>query len=105
MSMDLRVQVIGESASRTVSLNGTCDLATAPELREALASINPPDVIDVMLDVSDVDFMDSTGLGIVLGLLRRLREGGGSMKIAGAHGAVRRLLELTELDKVIPLVP
>jgi anti-sigma B factor antagonist len=105
MNMDLRVQVIGESASRTVSLNGTCDLATAPELREALAVISPPDVTDVMLDVSDVDFMDSTGLGIVLGLLRRLREGGGTMKIAGAHGAVRRLLELTELDKVIPLVP
>jgi anti-anti-sigma factor len=70
-----------------------------------LAVINPPDVIDVLLDVSDVDFMDSTGLGIVLGLLRRLREGGGSLKIAGAHGAVRRLLELTELDKVIPMVP
>ncbi len=66
--------------------------------------IGPPDVTEVLLDVSDVDFMDSTGLGIVLGLLRRLREGSGTMKIAGAHGAVRRLLELTELDKVIPLV-
>jgi anti-sigma B factor antagonist len=102
--MDLRVNVIGESSSCTVHLDGTCDLATAPALREALASINPPEVTDVLLDVSDVDFMDSTGLGVVLGLLRRLREANGQLKIAGAHGPVRRLLVITELDKVIPLV-
>ncbi|MEX0875480.1 MAG: STAS domain-containing protein [Actinomycetota bacterium] len=103
--MDLRVNIVGESTSScTVHLNGTCDLATAPALREALAPITPPSVTEVMLDVSDVDFMDSTGLGIVLGLLRRLREGGGSLKMIGAHGSVRRLLEITELDKVIPLV-
>ena len=36
--------------------------------------------------------------------MRRLREGGGSLAIAGATGIVRRVLEITDLDKVIPLI-
>lgn len=102
--MDLSIRVDENGTSRTVKLEGSCDLATAPRLRQTLQGLVPPDVDDVVLDVSDLEFIDSTGLGVVLGAMRRLREGGGSLSIAGAHGIVRRVLEITDLDKVIPLV-
>ena len=101
--MDLSIRVDENGTTRHVRLSGSCDLATAPALRQTLHGLTPPEVHDVVLDVSELEFIDSTGLGVVLGAMRRLREGGGSLAIAGATGIVRRVLEITDLDKVIPL--
>ncbi len=102
--MDLSIRVDENGTTRTVRLGGSCDLATAPGLRQTLHGLTPPEVNDVILDVTELEFIDSTGLGVVLGAMRRLREGGGSLAIAGAAGIVRRVLEITDLDKVIPLI-
>lgn len=103
--MDLEIRVEGEGEGRTVRLSGSSDLASAPRLREALQPLRPPDVVTVVLDLSELVHLDSTGLGVLLGTLRRLREGGGDLVVRGAHGAVRRLLELVGLDRVIRLEP
>lgn len=102
--MDLTIGVDAQSKRRVVRMEGSCDLATAPRLRQTLQPFVPPEVEEVVLDVSALEFIDSTGLGVVLGAMRRLREGGGTLRIAGAHGIVRRVLEITDLDKVIPLM-
>jgi anti-sigma B factor antagonist len=102
---DLDVTVEGDGTDRTIHLEGTCDLASAPKLREILMELRPPDVLQIVVDASGLEFIDSTGLGLLLGALRRLKEGGGSLKLAGAQGAVLRVLEITDLDKVFPLFP
>jgi anti-anti-sigma factor len=101
--VDLIIRMDEDGTRRNIKLEGSCDLATAPRLRQALHGLVPPHVDEVVLDVSDLDFIDSTGLGVVLGAMRRLREGGGTLTISGAKGIVRRVLEITDLDKVIPL--
>ena len=101
--MDLTIGVEGTGTTRVIRMEGSCDLATAPRLRQTLQPFVPPEVNEVVLDVSALEFIDSTGLGVVLGAMRRLREGGGTLRIAGANGIVRRVLEITDLDKVIPL--
>lgn len=101
---DLSIRVEGEGAERVVKLEGTCDLATVPDLRQALMPLAPPDVDRLVIDVSALEFCDSTGLGTMLGALRRMREGGGEFAIKGAGGTVLRLLEITGLDRVIALV-
>jgi anti-sigma B factor antagonist len=102
---DLDITIRGDGTERTVHLEGTCDLASAPQLREKLTELRPPAVKDLIVDVSGLEFIDSTGLGLLLGAMRRLRESGGSLSIAGATGGVLRVLEITDLDKVIPLFP
>ncbi len=102
--MDLSIKITENGSARVVRLEGSCDLATAPKLRQALHSLAGADVTEVFLDVRELQFIDSTGLGVVLGAMRRLRETGGTLRIAGAQGIVRRVLEITDLDKVIPLV-
>lgn len=101
--MLLRIEVTGDGPRRVVRLRGECDIASAPALQEALQPLRGPDVTDVVVDTSDLDFLDSTGLGVLIGALKRLRETGGELRIAGASGAVLRVLEVTGLDKVIPL--
>jgi anti-sigma B factor antagonist len=102
--MDLTVRVEGEGTERTVYVEGACDLATAPELRMVLVPLAPPEVTRLVIDVTGLEFCDSTGLGTMLGSLRRMREGGGQLQIKGAQGIFLRLLEITGLDRVIPLV-
>lgn len=103
--MDLRIRVEGEGTHRVVHLTGECDLASAPQLRETLRPLAPPDVTSLVLDLAELDFLDSTGLGVLLGSLRRLREQDGELKIAGARGQPRQLLAVTGLDRILPLFP
>lgn len=101
--MDLAIKIDGTGATRTVYLEGTCDLATVPQLRQALHALGPPDVLRLVIDVGGLEFCDSTGLGTILGSLRRMREGGGELTIAGARGVVLRLLEITGIDTIVHL--
>lgn len=101
---EFTIDVGGEGTARTVKLGGECDISSAPQLREVLRPLVPPDVTQLTVDVSGLDFIDSTGLGVIVGALRRLREAGGDLTMSGAQGAVRRVLEVTRLDKAIPLV-
>ena len=101
--MELEIGVIEDGDRRIVKLEGSCDLATAPSLRQTLHALTGPGVTDVILEVSELEFIDSTGLGVVRGAMRRLREAGATLRIAGAQSIVRRVLEITDLDKVIPL--
>ncbi len=100
---DLKIKIVGDATSRTVHLEGTCDLATVPALREALMPLAPPEVETLTIDVSQLEFCDSTGLGTMLGALRRMREGDGAFAIAGAQGTVLRLLQITGLDSIVPM--
>ena len=59
----------------------------------------------LVLDLSAVDRIDSTGLGVLVGALKRLRAGGGQHRQAAATGVVARVLHATGLDKVLPLYP
>ncbi len=58
-----------------------------------------------MLDLTAVDRIDSTGLGVLVGALTRLRAGNGQLRLAAARGDVVRLSHATGLDKVLPLYP
>ena len=102
--MNLQIEIDGDASHRRVRLEGECDIGSAPALRETLRPLVPPEVSELVIDVSNLDFIDSTGLGVIVGALRRMREGGGDLSLAGAHGVVLRVLEVTKLDQAIPLV-
>lgn len=59
----------------------------------------------VILDLSKVNMVDSTGVGIVVMCLARLKKAGGELRIAGATGKVEEVFRLTNIDKVTPLYP
>ena len=76
------------------------DLATAPKARSAIAanvgSIDEP----LLLDLSGCEIVDSTGLGVLISLLRRAREANQRCAIIGANPAVTRILVVTGLDQL-----
>ena len=78
------------------------DASKAPAFTSEMSTIIEGGANRIVLDLSAVDFIDSSGLGAVVSCLKRLGPTG-SLAIAGAHDAVRRLFTLTRMDKVFRL--
>jgi len=88
-----------------VTICGEIDLYTAPRLHSELTGLlaegMPPRVV---IDMSGVEFCDSTGMNVLLSCLRRARERGGELEIAAPKPAVRKILQVTGLDSVFTLI-
>lgn len=88
-----------------VVLAGEVALALAPALRESLATLISEGRTRIVLDLDQVTFMDSAGLGVMVYGMRRAEARGGRLRLAGPGCQVRRLLELTGLDTAIEVFP
>ena len=88
-----------------VTICGEIDLYTAPRLHSELAGLLAEGMpARVVIDMSGVEFCDSTGMNVLLSCLRRARERGGELEIAAPKPAVRKILQVTGLDSVFTLV-
>ena len=101
MHLDLSTRPLGDRA--IVSVAGEVDLETASELGEhALDALHHVSK-RLVLDITDVTFMDSTGLKVLVSVERRAQLAGGSFVLVGATPTVLRILTLTGLDQVFTL--
>jgi anti-sigma B factor antagonist len=103
--MDLVVRVEEREGWAVVRASGDLDLTTAPRRREAVVGIGVDGQPRVVLDLQAVDFIDSTGLGVLVGLLKRTRSQGGDLRLVSTRTGLRKILELTALDHAFPLAP
>jgi anti-sigma B factor antagonist len=86
-----------------LALHGEADLHSAPELRARLRVAIEDGARNVILDLSDSAFVDSTSLGVLLGGMRRLREHDGQIHLVVPRPDIRRIFEITLLDRIFPL--
>lgn len=86
-----------------VYLQGEVDLASAPQLRRGMYELIDNGNQRIAIDLSGVEFMDSTGLGVLIGALKRVRESGGSLVLGGIRPAVSRVFEITGLDRIFTI--
>lgn len=84
-------------------LRGSLDLATAPSLRAALLEAANEGKHDIIVDLSQLEFLDSTGLGALIGAQRRALEYNGCLRLIVSDGPIQRLLTITGLMKVLPV--
>lgn len=96
--MNLDVEIQGETA--VITLKGALDAQTAPELKNTFSQVIRDGRQDIVLDLTAVDFMDSSGLGAIVGAYKQVRIGKGDVRIAGLQPVVRKVFELTRLDRV-----
>jgi anti-sigma B factor antagonist len=91
-----------------LTLSGELDAYDAPTLRTAFAEAAATAATDngtVVLDLSAVTFLDSTVLGTVVGLLRRVREHGEQLRVVLPDTDARRIFELTALERSLDVYP
>lgn len=86
-----------------VDVHGDVDVATAPQLREKLVQLIGDGHTDLVVDLNDVDFLDSTGLGVLVGGLKRARSNKGSLQVVSNNERVKKVFAITGLTEVFGL--
>jgi anti-sigma B factor antagonist len=98
LSIDLKTEDGGELL--IFKLRGSLDLATSPTVRAALLDATEKDGRDLVVDLSQLEFLDSTGLGALIGAHRRAAEKGSMLRLVVREGPIARLLSITGLMRV-----
>ena len=102
--MDLRVERQEGENFPVVAVHGELDVDGAPELRRALIeAIDEVPGRPLVVDLEGVDFIDSAGLGVLVGGLKRAKDGEGELVLVATGQSVIRVLELTGLTRVFAI--
>jgi anti-sigma B factor antagonist len=99
----LNVAVCGDERRYEVRLAGELDMSTAPQLREQLLRLASEGGAHVTLDMSELAFVDSTGLSVLITGLKSLRQEGGDMALRSPTPGTLRVLEITGLTEVFAI--
>ena len=102
---DLSIHVHVYGAMSVFELTGSLDIATSPTVRASLIEASERGDHKLVVDLTKVDFLDSTGLGALIGGQRRAKEFGGDVRLVVKEGQILRLLRITGLLKVLAVYP
>lgn len=102
VDLDVTSEVDGTAA--TVSIRGELDVYTAPQLRTRLHELFDGGVSEITLDLADLSFIDSSGLGVIVGALKRLRERDGNLVLRAPSRSTSKVLEITGLSRILDVV-
>ena len=80
---------------------GRLNMVSARQLKELLADLVSSGTTRIVVDMAETTFLDSSGLGALIGGLKSARQAGGDLRIARPTPAVRTVFELTNLDRVL----
>lgn len=101
--MDLSLATRTEGDSTIVEVGGEIDVYTAPKLREQLVDLVAAGNYHLIVDMEKVDFLDSTGLGVLVGGLKRVRAHDGTLRLVCTQERILKIFRITGLTKVFPI--
>jgi anti-sigma B factor antagonist len=104
-SLSIDVSATEDGRAQLFALGGSLDLATSPTLRAALTEAVERDKHEIVVDLTHLEFLDSTGLGALIGAHKRASEHGGSVRLVTHEGQILRLLRITGLLDVFAVYP
>lgn len=101
--MDLALTTLTQGDRTLVRVRGEIDLFSAPELRDSLVDLVRTGHHHLIIDMEDVEFIDSTGLGVLVNVLKRVRIHDGSLRLVCTHERIISLFRITVLPKAFPI--
>jgi anti-sigma B factor antagonist len=102
--VELKVTTWSQGDHTVLSVTGEIDLYTAPRLQSELTAALSTSPARLIVDMSGVDFCDSTGINVLLAAHRTARERGGELQLAGPGSATRKVLQVTGLEAVFTVL-
>lgn len=86
-----------------IKIDGYLDSSTFPQLQEYLTSMVAEGQVRLLLDLSDLDYISSAGLGVLMGMLREVRDKGGDLKIVNMSEKIERVFNLLGFSRILRL--
>ncbi|MDQ2679548.1 MAG: STAS domain-containing protein [Candidatus Eremiobacteraeota bacterium] len=99
--MDIKLnvkEVKGEGY--VVELNGEIDVYTSPKVKDAISELIDQGHYNLVINLEKVRYIDSTGLGVLIGGLKRVREHGGSVNLVCTNPQIKKIFDITGLVKI-----
>lgn len=103
MGVDLNLEHRSVGERTVLRVAGEVDVYTAPKLREKLVQLVGDGHHHIVVDMTDVDFLDSTGLGVLVGGLKRVLSHDGSLALVCDQERILKIFRITGLTKVFPI--
>jgi len=101
MELSLATRTVAEHT--VLEVGGEVDVYTAPRLRERLVELVDAGSRHVIVDLAGVEFLDSTGLGVLVGAMKRLRVANGTFGLVCSKEPLLKIFRITALDQVFPI--
>jgi anti-sigma B factor antagonist len=101
--MELGLDTRTVDGHAVVDVKGEIDVYTAPKLREKLIELVSDGSYNVIVNLEGVDFLDSTGLGVLVGALKRVKAHDGSLSLVCTQDKILKIFKITGLTKVFPI--
>ena len=98
--MDLTITTREAEGRTVVSVGGEIDVYTAPRLRDKITELVAAGTYDLVIDMEEVEFLDSTGLGVLVGGLKKVRAHDGSLQLVCNQDRLLKIFRITGLAKV-----
>ena len=98
--MNLKLGHYSKDGIEVIDVEGTIDIYTAPRLRELLIDLVSTDSYQLIVNLERVEFLDSTGLGVLVGGLKRVRAHDGSLDLVCTQERILKIFRITGLAKV-----
>jgi anti-sigma B factor antagonist len=100
MSLQMQRSYNEELDRWDLTAKGEVDISTAPQLREYLDGAYQEIKADILLHLDELTYIDSTGLGVIIGAFGRMQETDNRITLVNPRGNIRKLLSITSLDKI-----
>lgn len=101
--MNLAINILQNDGGYTVQLNGEIDAYTASDLKNKIMPITSEKEVHIVVDFHNVDYMDSTGLGVFIALLKAVKKNDGKLEFIGVSKRLKRLFDITGLTEILNL--
>lgn len=101
--MDIQERFIDETNTWEIYLKGEIDIYNAPQLKEKLHEIITKQSGDIVMDCKDLKYIDSTGLGVLISVLKRVKEYDGNIVIKNLKPYIHKIFIITGLDKIFSI--
>jgi len=92
-----------DSKASMIDLEGEVDVYTAPQLKQQIINLLDGGIYKVIVNLSAVEYLDSTALGVLIGGLKRLKERNGALDLVCPNPRIKRIFEITGLDRIFDI--
>jgi anti-sigma B factor antagonist len=101
MSLQMQSSYNNELEQWELIAKGEVDISTAPKLREYLDGAYQEKKADILLHLDELSYIDSTGLGVIIGAFGRMQESDNRIRLINPRDNIKKLLNITSLDRIL----
>ncbi|MEG2983955.1 MAG: STAS domain-containing protein [Peptostreptococcaceae bacterium] len=103
MSINISSKLNSKENFWEITLEGELDVSTAENLKDQLHKIVDENMLDVKINLTNLEYIDSTGLGVMIGVLKKLRANNKEIYILNPRDNVNKIFKITGLDKIFKM--